>query len=180
MALSERNEGAEAYGAFIEEFAGMLTQHPRLRLFLETPRIEAAAKKSALRKALGPNVPRPFLNFLMITLDKRRQRLLGRINEQYQLLLDERLGRQRVDVTVAREMGDAGVDLVTRELTRAMGKRAIPRIRVRPEILGGIVVRTGDRVFDGSIRHRMDRLRRRMLSADLPKAGNGADTASND
>ncbi len=179
MTLGERNEGIERYGVLVDEFAELLLENPRLRLFLETPRIDAEAKKSALQKALATNVPRPFMNFVMITLDKRRQRLFGRINEQYQLLLDERLGRQRVEVTVAREMGDAGIDLVARELTRVLGKTAIPRIRVRPEILGGIVVKTGDRVFDGSVRHRMDRLRKNMLGADLPKAGSGAGTESN-
>ena len=180
MALAERNEGVEHYGTLIEDFSALLQTNPRLRLFLETPRIDVDAKKDALVKALGSNVPRPFMNFIMITLDKRRQRLLSEINEQYQQLLDENMGRERVDVTVAREMGDAGVDLVAKELSRVLGRTAIPRIRVRPEILGGIVVRTGDRVFDGSVRHRMDRLRKRMLGADLPKAGSGAGTASND
>lgn len=174
MALAERHEGIEAYGTLIEEFAGLLAQDPKLKLFLETPRIDAEAKKATLRKALGEKTPRPFLNFVLITLDKRRQRLLGQINEQYQLLLDERLGRQRVEVTVAREMGDAGIDLVSQELSRVLGKTAIPRIRVRPEILGGIVIKTGDRVFDGSVRHRMDRLRRRMLGAELPRVAVGA------
>lgn len=174
MALAERHEGIEAYGELIEGFAGLLATDPKLKLFLDTPRIDAAAKKATLRKAMGDKTPRPFLNFVLITLDKRRQRLLGQINEQYQLLLDERLGRQRVEVTVAREMGDAGIDLVSRELSRVLGKTAIPRIRVRPEILGGIVIKTGDRVFDGSVRHRMDRLRRRMLGAELPRVAVGA------
>ena len=91
MALAERHEGVEAYGQLIEDFAGLLHRNPRLKLFLETPRIDAQAKKEVLRKALGDSVPRHFLNFVLITLDKRRQRLLSEINEQYQLLRDEHL-----------------------------------------------------------------------------------------
>jgi F-type H+-transporting ATPase subunit delta len=176
MTLAERHEGIEAYGVLMGDFSEMLRQNPRLGQFLQTPRINAHAKKAALGKALGTNAPRPFLNFILITIDKRRQRLLQRINEQYQLLLDERMGRERVEVTVAREMGDAGVALVASQLSRVLGKNALPEIRVRPEILGGIVIKTGDRVYDGSVRHKMDRLRKRMLGARLPTAASGAGT----
>ncbi|NND02879.1 MAG: ATP synthase F1 subunit delta [Acidimicrobiia bacterium] len=176
MTLGERHEGIEAYGALIEALDTMLSANPRLRQFLETPRIDTKEKKAALVKAFGPNAPRPFLNFVLVTIDKHRQRLLRKINEEYQLLLDERLGRQRVEVTVAREMGDAGVDLVASQLSKILGKTAIPKIRVRPEILGGIVIKTGDRVFDGSVRHKMERLRKRMLGAPLPAAVGGVET----
>lgn len=167
MALADRHEGVEAYGEWIQAVADLLATNPRMKLFLETPRIDSAAKKEALRKALGDRVPRPFLNFVLITLDKRRQRLLREINGQYQELLDERMGRERVDVTVASPLDDAGKARVAQELSRVLGKTAIPRIQVKPEILGGIVVKTGDRVFDGSVRHRLERLRKNMLGAEL-------------
>jgi len=168
MSLAERHEGVEDYGGWMEALATLLVTNPRLKLFLETPRINSSAKKDALRKALGAHVPRPFLNFVLITLDKRRQRLLAEINEAYQTLLDERLGRQRVSVTVARPLNDEHVREIATELTRVLGRTAIPRVRVRPEIMGGVVVKTGDRVFDGSVKHRLDRMRRRMMSAELP------------
>ena len=49
-----------------------------------------------------------------------------------------------------------------------IGKTAIPHIRVNPGILGGIVVKTGDTVYDGSLRRRMESMRRRLLAASLP------------
>jgi F0F1-type ATP synthase delta subunit len=73
-------------------------------------------------------------------------------------------------------MGDTGVALVASQLSRVLGKNALPEIRVRPEILGGIVIKTGDRVYDGSVRHKMDRLRKRMLGARRPTAARGAGT----
>ncbi len=168
LELAERHEGAEVYGAWMHAFGEMLVQDPKLRLFLETPRIDAAQKKTVLRRAMGEHVPRPFLNFVLITIDKRRQRLLRQIDEEYQSLLDEKLGRQRVNVTFARPVSDEQLAEVSARLGRLLGRTAIPQVRIRPEILGGIVVRAGDTVYDGSVRRRMERLRRRMLEAELP------------
>ncbi|MCA9737976.1 MAG: ATP synthase F1 subunit delta [Gemmatimonadota bacterium] len=171
LELADRHEGIEVYGAWMDTVAEMIAQNPKLAAFLGTPRIDASAKKQVLKDALGSEAPRPFVNFLLITIDKRRQRLLRLINEQYQPLLDQRLGRERVEVTVARPLDDAGRAELTRHLTGLLGHQAIPQIRVRPEILGGVVVKSGDRIFDGSVRHRMDRLRRRMLQTELTGAG---------
>ena len=166
--LADRHEGPEVYGSWIAEFAGMLDADPRLRLFLETPRIDAAQKKVVLRTALGDQAPRHFLSFLLITIDKRRQRLLRVINEEYQELLDERLGRKRVDVTLAAPIDDEGLARVSERLSVLLGRVALPQVRIRPEILGGIIVKSGDTIYDGSIRHRLDGLRRWMLKAELP------------
>ena len=170
MELAERHEGPEVYGAWMHEFSEMLALDPKLKLFLETPRIDAAQKKTVLRGALGDRVPRPFLNFILITIDKRRQRLLRLINAEFQQLLDEKLGRQRVEVTLARSVDEQGLSAMKQRLSGLLGRDAIPEVHVRPAILGGIIVRTGDTVYDGSIRHRMERLRRRMLTAEIPHA----------
>ena len=73
-----------------------------------------------------------------------------------------------MDVTLARPVDEQGLAQVKERLSGLLGVDAIPEIHVRPEILGGIVVKTGDTVFDGSVRHRLDRLRRRMLAAEIP------------
>ena len=55
------------------------------------------------------------------------------------------------------------------------GKEAIPHVRVKPEILGGLVVRTGDTIYDGSVRRRLDSMRRRLLEARIPAGAAGSD-----
>ena len=56
-------------------------------------------------------------------------------------------------------------------LSGLLGREAIPSVRVKPGILGGVVVRAGDTIYDGSLRRRLDGLRHRMLTTDLPKVG---------
>ena len=167
LELADRHEGAEAYGDWIETVGELIGKNQRLAMFLNTPRIDSAAKKEVLKSALGDSVPSPFLNFLLITIDKRRQRLLPIINDEFQKLVDDRMDRERVQVTIARDIGSDEEARLTSYLTRLLGHTALPQIRVRPEIIGGVVVKSGDRIYNGSVQHRMKNLRRQLLKTEL-------------
>lgn len=173
FALAEKDAGVEAFGEGIRAVADLIDQNPRFRLFLETPRIDDAEKKAVVRKALGGELPRLLVNFVLVTIDKRRQRLLRDIAREYHALVDEHLGRAHVAVTVARPMDEDTKALVSRRLSEMLGKQVIPHVEVKPEILGGIVVRSGDTIYDGSVRRRLNDMRRQLLRADLP-AGQSA------
>lgn len=172
--LADRNDALDEYGEAIETVARLLEEDPRFRLFLETPRIEDGEKKEVVRKVFGDALPTHVVNFVLVTIDKRRQRILRDISTQYHLLLDERMGREHVHVSVARPVDDATREMIGDKLSTILGKQAIPHIRVRPEIIGGLVVRTGDTIYDGSIRRRLDGMRRRLLEAELPAGRAGA------
>jgi F-type H+-transporting ATPase subunit delta len=162
--LARRHEGIEVYEDCIQAVATLLEEDPSFRLFLETPRIDAEDKKDVVRKAFG-ELPTDFVNFLLVTIDKRRQRLLRDIARAYADLVDEHHNRAHVEVTVAREMSDEMKDRVARGLSDLLGKTAIPHVRVKPEVIGGIVVRAGDTIYDGSLRRRLERMRRQLTAA---------------
>lgn len=172
--LARRNDGLDEYGEAIDTVARLLEEEPSFRLFLETPRIDDADKKGVVVAALGQAMPRYVVNFVLVTIDKRRQRLLRQIAAQYHGLLDAFRGREHVEVTVARPVDDATRTLIADKLSSALDKEAIPHVRVRPEIIGGVVVRTGDTIYDGSVRRRLDGMRRRLLGADLSASIRGS------
>jgi F-type H+-transporting ATPase subunit delta len=172
--LARRHEGLDVYGAGIEMVARLIDEDGRFRLFLETPRIDAAAKKTVLRRALTGPLPTDLLSFLLIVIDKRRQRLLRLIAREFHSLVDEHLDRAHVEITVARPMSGETAERVAARLSDLLGKTAIPHVRVKPGIVGGMVVRAGDTIYDGSIRRRLDRMRRRLLRAELPSGASAA------
>lgn len=169
--LAQRHEGLATFHEGIEMIARLVEEEPRLRAFLETPRIDADAKKAVLRKAFGGRVPPMLLNFLLITIDKRRQRLLGRIAVEFASLLDEHENRVHVDVTVARTLDDSTAAALGTRLSTLLNKTAVPHYRVDPGILGGVVVRAGDTIYDGSLRRRVETMRRQLMAAALPASG---------
>ena len=167
--LGERHEAHAAYAEAFHQLRALIEREPGVRLFLQSPKIEAPEKKAVLQKALEGRVPQLFLNFILVVLDKRRQRLLPEISREYDTLLDERSGRLHVEVTMAREPDERAEEDLRAELSRILGKRVIPHVVVNPKILGGLVVRYGDKVMDGSVRRRLSGLRRRLLEVELKK-----------
>ncbi len=166
--LGERHQAHDAYAAALHELVSLIERVPAVRLFLDSPKIEAAERKAVLERALAGRVPPLFLNFLRVVLDKRRQRLLPAIGREYDALLDERAGRLHVQVTLAREPDERTEEDLRAELSRVLGRNVVPHVQVDPRILGGLVVRFGDKVMDGSLRRRLVGMRRRLLEAELP------------
>jgi len=171
FSLARAHDGLEVFAEGIATVSRILDQNPDIRRFLETPRIADADKKAVIRRVFEDRLPRPLLNFLLITIDKRRQRLLRSIAREFDALLDEHMNRTHVEVTVAREMSDEVVEEMGRRLSEMLDREAIPHLRVKPEILGGVVLRTGDTIYDGSLRRRLESMKRRLHEAELPEPG---------
>ena len=90
--------------------------------------------------------------------------LIPLIAHEYRDLVDQVEGRVHASVTVARDADESDRQLVTRQLSRVLGKEVVPHFHVNQAILGGVIVRVGDTVLDGSVRRRLATLRSRMLA----------------
>ena len=177
LALAKRGgPGAvEEYEHALADVASILEREPRVREFLETPRIGVDEKKQALRASFGGRVPDPVLRFLLVVVDKRRQRLLREIAAAYHDLVDELHDRVRARITLADAPDDALRGEIVRALEARLGKQVLPSWETDRELVGGVIVRVGDQILDGSVRARLGALRRRLLAAELPEpatAGN--------
>jgi len=168
--LARRHDGLETFAQGMETVVELLEQNPSFKLFLETPRIAEREKDALLDKVFGGVLPDLLLSFLKVTIRKRRQRLLGLMGEEFRALLDEHLGRVNVTVTVAREMSPAATEELGAKLSTLLGKEAIPHVRVNPAILGGVHLKMGDTVYDGTLRRRIRQLRRQLVNTPLPAA----------
>ncbi len=166
--LGQRHDEAQAYADAFDALEQALASD-RVRAFLETPKIETPEKQAALRLALEGRVPERFLRFVLVVVAKRRQASLPSIREEYRGLLDEAVGRVHANVTLARTPDAATEQVITERLSALLGKDVVPNITVNPAILGGLVVRFGDRAMDGSLRRQLLSLKREMMHAGLPE-----------
>jgi F-type H+-transporting ATPase subunit delta len=155
----------ERYGEFIDAVAGAVQSDPRIAVALDSPRVAKAAKGEILRKSLEGLAPVEFVRFLEAVVRRGRQGLLGEIAVEYQTLLDTKLKRVHAGVTLAKDLDERLEKEIVRRLASALGKEVRAHFRTDAAILGGVVVRVGDRVFDGSVRRRLTAMRRRMLAA---------------
>jgi F-type H+-transporting ATPase subunit delta len=164
LILAKREGQEEEWGSLIEALAAVMAEDETFNAFLGSPRIPASQKIEILEKALGKRVPHLFLRFLETVIMKRRQMVIPEIASEYRALIDEAEDRVHASVTVAREPAEPERDALARQLSRLFGKRVVPHITLNPSILGGVIVKVGDTVMDGSVRKRLATLRARMLA----------------
>ena len=164
LALARKAGDLPAWGRMIDDVSNAMERDDRLRRFLEAPQVSAAQKNAVLEKAFEDRAPRLFLRFLQRLVLNRRQMLIPDIATEYRDLVDEAEGRVHAQVTVAKPIDEEEQASIGRHLTHTLGKPVVPQVRVNPNILGGIIVRIGDQVMDGSVRKRLGILRGRMLA----------------
>ena len=162
--LGERAGEAERFGDLITGVGGAVESDETVRVFLESPRVTKAAKQELVERALKDKAPEPFIRFLGAVIKRGRQGLFAAIAREYVDLLDVKFDRVRASVVLAREPNKALQKKISSSLAEVMGKEVIAHFRSDPNILGGVIVRVGDRVMDGSIRRRMKVLRRQMMA----------------
>jgi F-type H+-transporting ATPase subunit delta len=159
VSLARKAGDLAGWGAMITDVASALQRDEQLTLFLNSPRIAAERKNAVLASAFQDRLPRLFVRFLQAVVSHRRQALIPQIAIEYGNIVDALENRVHALVTVAREPDAATQSTIQSGVSRALGKTVVPHYSVNPDILGGIIVRVGDTVMDGSVRRRLANLR---------------------
>lgn len=162
LALANKAQDTTGWGTLIQQVADAIGGDVTLQLFLASPRIPSSKKSEMLTRAFGDKVPALFLRFLQSLVRNRRQTLIPVIATEYAELLDASQGIVHAQVRVAHATSDADRDAIATRLSAIVGKTVVPHVEVAPELLGGIVVRIGDTVMDGSLQRKLGMLRRQM------------------
>ena len=163
FALSETTGRAEEYAGLIEAVAAAITTSPEIEAVLTSPRVPKARKVELVGQALKA-VPVEFMRFVQGVVRRGRQLYFTDIAREYGALVDTKFNRLRATVSLARQPNQALQDSIRAELSRALGKEVHPTFHVDASLLGGTIVKVGDRIFDGSLRRKMASLRRQLLT----------------
>lgn len=162
LALATKANAREEWGGLINAVANAVEQDVRLQRFLAAPQVSAADKNAVLGKGLAGKAPPLFVKFLQKLVSNRRQTLIPEVATEYGNLVDAAAGRVHARVTVARAVSEEEQAALAAQLSKALGKTVVPHVAVNAAILGGVVVRVGDTVMDGSVRRRLGVLRNAM------------------
>jgi len=162
LELARRGNDLRGWGELIDGVSDAVQRDRTLRVFLESPRVAASQKNEIIEKAFGGQLPRTFVRFLQALVTHRRQMLIPAIAREYHDLVDEVEGRIHASVTIAHDADGAEREAIAARLSTVFGKEVVAHFAVNPDLLGGLVVRVGDTVLDGSMRRRLATLRARM------------------
>lgn len=137
-----------------------------LRGVLENPIIDESIRKAILgdvldRLSVGPITK----NTVKLLAERRRLLVLPYLSRALERLTDERTGVVRATVTTAAQLPEGYFSKLKEQLEASLGKKVLLERQIDPSLLGGVVTRIGDRVIDGSLRTRLQRMRQTLLTS---------------
>lgn len=141
-----------------------LDRFPKLEMALASPRVGEEEKQAMIDRIFGGQVDKLLLNFLKVLARRRRLGALRAIQKAASLLRAEQLGRMRVIVSTAHRLTEQQKSDILAKLQTTFGKEAVLEEKVDPSLLGGIVLRIGDHVYDGSVLGKMETMRRAVVT----------------
>lgn len=156
----------EPVGRDLGDFVAALAASASLRDVLANPQVEASAKQRVLVEITREGQPL-VANTLQLLLERDRFGLVAELREAYEALAATEADLVKVEVTSAMELTAAAREKITARVAEAAGRRVELAARVDPDIIGGLVLRVGDVIVDGSVQARIRQLRRRLATAEL-------------
>jgi F-type H+-transporting ATPase subunit delta len=139
--------------AQLRAFAQVVAESHDLRNVLTSPSVSLARKRAVIsRIAEAQGVARVMRNFLLVLSDHRRFDALTDVASAFEVIIDERLGFARATIASATPLRPEQQDALVRRISELTGKNVRPTYAVNPELVGGVVVNVGSKVYDGSVR----------------------------
>lgn len=143
-----------------------LAESAELQSVLLQPLHPASQRRAVLAAvADGMNASPLLRSFYSFLIDQRRLVDLDAIIEEYERLAAEEAGVTQAEIVSARPLSDAQRERLTRALSNRTGQQLELEVRVDPELLGGVVAKVGDLVFDGSLRTQLQQLKSGLASS---------------
>jgi F-type H+-transporting ATPase subunit delta len=141
-----------------------LGNNKNLQTFFFSPRFSSAEKKDAVRRIIDGGNER-FINFLELLAERHRLPVTFRIRRAFDELWREEHKMLPVELTSAVELDEGLVRSIGERIEERTGRRIELTSRVDPDIIGGLVLRVGNKVLDASVHGRLERLRKQITRA---------------
>jgi F-type H+-transporting ATPase subunit delta len=147
----------------LAELASAMETTPELEAFLSNPQLDPGAKASVLEEVTTGAEP-IVRNFVRVVASKGRASQLRTIVEEFEAIVDREQGRLNVELTTAYELGDDEAAAIVQKIEQASGRTVEATRSVDPDLIGGLILQAGSLRVDASVRGRLNRLRRELVT----------------
>lgn len=164
LLIGDKSGAGDKLGSELESLAQAFAVSRELRATVANPLFPAPKRRAILEKITEALKLSPTMrNFLLVLLEKGRLGSIPEIERAYQALHDEKVGQLRAKVTSAKALPAAALARIEAALSKLTGKKVLLETTQDPELLGGLVAQVGNLRFDGSLRSRLDTIRKELL-----------------
>lgn len=143
----------------LEQICELARSDRTLREFFASPIIDPSRRSESLRRIFNDRITDLTLRFLLVLNKKGRLAHLEAINSTFDHLLQEAFGQVEVDVFTPGPLGDEQANAIKSRIKKALSKEAVLHHYTEPAMLGGLKLRIGDQLIDGSVATKLKRLK---------------------
>lgn len=137
----------------------MFSEHAEYALLLNAPTLPQKEKENLLQQAFGNSLPAHVFTFLLFLCKKGRILLFPHCAKEYEKMYCRAIGITKADILSAHPLTATEKKAITEQLKAITKSEILPQYTTDPTIGGGIIIRTDDCVFDGSIRRKLEMLK---------------------
>lgn len=150
--IGKEDGNYEQYGRELKEFAKICSSNTKFFNVLSNPVFSVEERVKILDHVLERmGFSEIVKNFLRVLLERRRINKIQEISDYYSKLLDEILGIVRAKIITARPLKKKTLGKLIKSLEKFTSKKVKPETEIDESIIGGVIVKIGDLVLDGSI-----------------------------
>ena len=158
LGLSDKPKKVDTYVDQLSNVAQVVSELPKLKAILESPQIGADQKAKLIEKSFG-GLNKKVINFLKVLTRNGRFNCLAATAVSAEKLRDEAAGRVQGELTTASEVDKKVIDRIAERLSKVVGREVKLTSRVDADVIGGMVIRIGDTVYDGSVVNQLAQVR---------------------
>ena len=162
--VAQEHDSLDRIHEELAEFADALAENRDLQVFFFSPYFSSEEKKDAISKIVSGADER-FVRFLELLAERHRMPVVFRIRREFDSLWAEENRLLPVTITSAVELDKNTVRQIQKQIEEQTGRRTELTTEVDPDVLGGLAMRVGNVVMDGTVRARLERLRREVATA---------------
>lgn len=167
MQLAVEKESFDKVSEDIDTVYNTLDKSKELRAVLTSPIIEEKKKIEVLDAIFSSHVGGEVQGFLKFVVEKNREDILFNIVKRYRELRDTKLGVINISITGVADFTDNQKEELKKHLEQYTGKKVKAEYKTNEKMIGGFIVKAGDKVIDASVQHQLERLRKQMLKENL-------------
>jgi F-type H+-transporting ATPase subunit delta len=162
-AAADKAGALDEVAADFEAVMQVVQQHPQWIEFARSGMISGAERAEVYRKAFEGKASKVFVNFLRTVASHGRQQMLRAIFRAFREMNDDRIGQVRIEITTSKPLEDGLSKRLAGGLQKSLGRMPIFEPKVDLDLIGGVMLRVGDTVYDGSVATLLNKIRTQMI-----------------
>lgn len=167
FSIAQEANKIDEYQAELEKVVQTTAEVEGMKEYLAHLLVPSKAKKELIQKIFADQLSPMTMNFLFMVIDKRRESYLEFICKEFVDMADKSRGIQKAELTAAREVPEAELADLAQRISSSTGKQVILNLKVDPTLLGGVKIRMGDQIVDGTVAKKLQLLKNNLKQAKI-------------